>query len=65
MTDSLILNKLRSGCVIPAHPLALKADNQIDERHQKALTRYYLAAGAICHPRGKGRIVSSSAGIGD
>ena len=46
MTDSLILNKLRSGCVIPAHPLALKADNRIDERHQRALTRYYLAAGA-------------------
>jgi len=46
MLDSHIVNQLRSGCVIPAHPLALQADNQIDERHQRALTRYYLAAGA-------------------
>jgi dihydrodipicolinate synthase/N-acetylneuraminate lyase len=46
MPDSLIVNKLRSGCVIPAHPLALQSDNRIDERHQRALTRYYLAAGA-------------------
>lgn len=46
MSDSHILNRLRSGCVIPAHPLALQADNRIDERYQKALTRYYLAAGA-------------------
>ncbi len=46
MLDSLIVNQLRSGCVIPAHPLALQSDNRIDERHQRALTRYYLAAGA-------------------
>lgn len=46
MTDSRILKKLRSGCVIPAHPLALQSDHQIDERCQRALTRYYLAAGA-------------------
>ncbi len=46
MVDPLILNKLRSGCVIPAHPLALQADDRIDERRQRALTRYYLAAGA-------------------
>jgi len=46
MLDSYILNQLRSGCVIPAHPLALQSDDQIDERHQRALTRYYLAAGA-------------------
>lgn len=44
--DSHLLEKLRSGCVIPAHPLALNAENKIDERHQRALTRYYLAAGA-------------------
>ena len=37
---------LNSGLVIPAHPLALKADRQLDERRQRALTRYYLAAGA-------------------
>jgi dihydrodipicolinate synthase/N-acetylneuraminate lyase len=46
MVNSGIINKLRSGCVIPAHPLALQADNRIDEQHQKALTRYYLASGA-------------------
>ncbi|MHC4167796.1 MAG: dihydrodipicolinate synthase family protein [Planctomycetota bacterium] len=46
MLDSSLLGKLRSGCVIPAHPLALRQDNSIDERRQGALTRYYLAAGA-------------------
>ncbi len=46
MLDSSSLGKLRSGCVIPAHPLALQKDNTIDERRQRALTRYYLAAGA-------------------
>jgi dihydrodipicolinate synthase/N-acetylneuraminate lyase len=44
--DAHILEKLRSGCVIPAHPLALRSDNKMDEPHQRALTRYYLAAGA-------------------
>jgi dihydrodipicolinate synthase/N-acetylneuraminate lyase len=38
--------RLRSGLVIPAHPLALTADRKLDERRQRALTRYYLAAGA-------------------
>src|SRR5216684_1444107 len=38
--------KLRSGLVIPAHPLALNSDRKLDERRQRALTRYYLAAGA-------------------
>jgi dihydrodipicolinate synthase/N-acetylneuraminate lyase len=38
--------KLRSGLVIPAHPLALNAQRKLDERRQRALTRYYLAAGA-------------------
>ncbi len=38
--------KLRSGLVIPAHPLALTSERKLDERHQRALTRYYLAAGA-------------------
>src|SRR6266852_525580 len=36
---------LRNGVVIPAHPLALTAERKLDERRQKALTRYYLAAG--------------------
>jgi hypothetical protein len=32
--------------VIPAHPLALTSNRKLDERRQRALTRYYLAAGA-------------------
>ena len=39
------LAPLLSGTVIPAHPLALTGDRVLDERRQKALTRYYLAAG--------------------
>jgi hypothetical protein len=38
--------KLLSGLVIPAHPLALNCNRKLDERRQCALTRYYLAAGA-------------------
>ncbi|HTR78439.1 MAG TPA: dihydrodipicolinate synthase family protein, partial [Gemmatimonadaceae bacterium] len=37
---------LRSGQVIPAHPLALTSARRLDERRQRALSRYYLAAGA-------------------
>ncbi len=37
---------LAEGVAIPAHPLALTADRRLDERRQRALTRYYLAAGA-------------------
>jgi dihydrodipicolinate synthase/N-acetylneuraminate lyase len=37
---------LTEGIVIPAHPLALTAERRLDERHQRALTRYYLDAGA-------------------
>lgn len=37
---------LRSGTVIPAHPLALTAQRSLDERRQRALTRYYMDAGA-------------------
>lgn len=32
--------------MIPAHPLALTAARRFDERRQRALTRYYCAAGA-------------------
>ena len=45
-TLSAGLQAIRSGCVIPAHPLALTADRKLDERYQRALTRYYVAAGA-------------------
>ena len=37
---------LTRGQVIPAHPLALTAARKLDERRQRALSRYYLAAGA-------------------
>jgi hypothetical protein len=50
MTDPLgpddVRAALRRGMVIPAHPLALTASRRLDEQHQRALTRYYLAAGA-------------------
>jgi hypothetical protein len=42
--DSLAV--LRRGAVIPAHLLALNAERQLDERRQRAMTRYYLDAGA-------------------
>src|SRR6476646_2297116 len=38
--------KLRSGLVSPAQHLALTASRKLDERRQRALTRYYLASGA-------------------
>lgn len=37
---------LARGLAIPAHPLALDAEGRFDERRQRALTRYYIAAGA-------------------
>jgi len=37
---------LQAGRAIPAHPLALDGDGRFDERRQRALTRYYVAAGA-------------------
>jgi hypothetical protein len=41
-----VLARLRAGAVIPAHPLALDASRQLDPRRQRALSRYYLDAGA-------------------
>jgi hypothetical protein len=37
---------LRDGAVIPAHPLALDARRALDVRRQRALSRYYMDAGA-------------------
>ena len=42
--DTLAL--LRRGCAIPAHTLALDAQRQLDATRQRALSRYYLDAGA-------------------
>lgn len=36
---------LQEGTAIPAHPLALTAQRKLDERRQRALARYYIAAG--------------------
>ena len=41
-----VLGLLRRGTVIPAHPLALDVARALDPRRQRALTRYYLDAGA-------------------
>ena len=44
--DLNVRQHLGRGHVIPAHPLALAPDRTVDERHQRALTRYYIDAGA-------------------
>jgi Dihydrodipicolinate synthetase family len=41
-----VLAILRAGAVLPAHPLALDEKRQFDRRAQRALTRYYIDAGA-------------------
>ncbi|MDP6573421.1 MAG: dihydrodipicolinate synthase family protein [Rhodospirillales bacterium] len=41
-----VLEVLHRGTVIPAHPLALDAERNLDPRRQRALARYYLDAGA-------------------
>jgi hypothetical protein len=37
---------IAQGTVIPAHPLALDSARALDKVHQRALTRYYIDAGA-------------------
>ena len=44
--DPAVRRTLEHGVVIPAHPLALTSQRKLDERRQRALTRYYAAAGA-------------------
>ena len=46
MASSDFRSILQHGVVIPAHPLALNAQRKLDERRQRALSRYYLAAGS-------------------
>jgi dihydrodipicolinate synthase/N-acetylneuraminate lyase len=41
-----VLDVFRDGAVIPAQPLALDSRRQFDPRRQRALTRYYVDAGA-------------------
>src|SRR5258707_6538350 len=44
--ESGVRRLIADGTVIPAHPLALDAARTIDTAHQRALTRYYIDAGA-------------------
>jgi dihydrodipicolinate synthase/N-acetylneuraminate lyase len=44
--DPRSLAAFRRGLVIPAHPLALTDAGRFDQRRQRALTRYYIAAGS-------------------
>lgn len=46
MVQQAIKNLLFQGTVIPAHPLALTEFKQLDEQRQRALTNYYMDAGA-------------------
>jgi len=46
MFDPVFKKLLHGGIAIPACPLALTAQRRLDERRQRALVRYYTAAGA-------------------
>lgn len=46
MPDNKIYRLLHEGTVIPAHPLVLNSDLELDEQRQRALTRYYIESGA-------------------
>ena len=41
-----VLSTLRTGAVIPAHPLALDSERKFDPASQRALSRYYVDAGS-------------------
>ncbi|MEU4362608.1 dihydrodipicolinate synthase family protein [Promicromonospora sp. NPDC023987] len=45
MSDAI--TRFRDGGVIPAHPLALDAGRRLDERRQRALSRYYIESGSL------------------
>ena len=45
MPESM-LQKVRDGIVIPAHPLALNDNEKLDEKYQRALSRYYIDSGS-------------------
>jgi dihydrodipicolinate synthetase family protein len=51
MLEQMALNTeikklLHEGAVIPAHPLVLDKNSNLDEGRQRRLTRYYIASGA-------------------
>jgi len=41
-----VLERLRRGAALPAHPLLLDAGRKLDTQRQRAVTRYYMDAGA-------------------
>ncbi|GAA3732273.1 dihydrodipicolinate synthase family protein [Leifsonia bigeumensis] len=47
VTEGTPLDRFVRGGVIPAHPLALTEDRKLDERRQRALSRYYIEAGSL------------------
>ena len=44
--NSEVRRLIADGTVLPAHPLALDAGRALEHVHQRALTRYYIDAGA-------------------
>ncbi|WHX26240.1 dihydrodipicolinate synthase family protein [Virgibacillus halodenitrificans] len=46
MLNEDVKQRLHQGTVIPAHPLALTSNRKLDIAGQRALTRYYIEAGA-------------------
>jgi len=46
LAPDALRERLFAGIAIPAHPLALDASRRLDRRRQRALSRYYLDAGA-------------------
>jgi dihydrodipicolinate synthase/N-acetylneuraminate lyase len=46
LSADALRERLFGGIAIPAHPLALDSSRRLDRRRQRALTRYYLDAGA-------------------
>jgi hypothetical protein len=45
MLHPSVKKSLHEGAFIPAHPLAITADKELDEKSQRALTRYYIDSG--------------------
>lgn len=41
-----VMDLIRRGIVLPAHPLALDEKRRLDAVRQRALTRYYIDSGA-------------------
>src|SRR5690348_17079878 len=46
LSADALRERLFAGIAIPAHPLALDAGRRLDRRRQRALSRYYIDAGA-------------------